>query len=122
MAYQCLHLLCVCLLQVEKTREDVETVAANATDLSPFVVIVGNPHCESAACYIVGERFILLEELAELTVAVMLLIATYFVVNIQYPKPVTGTLCFLQSQLLHIKGDTHMPVKLNTFMRKLSLK
>ena len=87
---------------------------------APYIVVTGKPGTENSQYFISCERAILLES-KTMRDACLDLIATYFVFNISYPKPVSAILLFFQHYMFDIKDKQSIPVNLSKLLTNLKI-
>ena len=74
----------------------------------PYIVVTGQSGHENAQFFVVCEQAVLLES-KSIWDALVDLIATYYVFDMAYPKPVSGLLLFFQHVAFDIKDKQKSP-------------
>ena len=95
------------LLQTADVNVDDEV--AKITQSEPYMLLTGSLGEMSSQIFICCEQSVYLKDLKNIKEATYQLIATYFVYDIQYPKPLLPILIFLQHYVVQLKDKQPIP-------------
>ena len=87
---------------------DLEKEVSEVQQSAPFLIVTGRSEAENCQFFICCEQDVYLES-TSLTDAVIDLIATYFVYDVVYPKPLKSIFIFLQHYVLDLKDEQQVP-------------
>ena len=87
---------------------DIDKEASNIKQCEQYMIITGLLDAENCQVFICSEQQELLES-KSVKEGIIDLIATYFVFNIAYPKPVHGILLFLQHYVFQLTDNAPIP-------------
>lgn len=86
----------------------METETSEIQQAAPYLLITGLLEAENCQFFVYSEQDILLES-KSVKDAIIDLIATYYVFDIAYPKPLNAVLLFFQHHVFQIKDDQPIP-------------
>lgn len=85
---------------------------------SPYLVITGLLNAENCQFFVCSEQEIVLES-KSVQDAIIDLIATYFVFDIAYPKPLNSILILFQHYVFELKDDQPVPAATAKLIKSL---
>ena len=87
----------------------VDDEIAKVEQSEPYILLTGSLGERNSQIFICCEQAVYLKGLKNIKEATFQLIATYFVCDIKYPKPLLPILVFLQHHIVQLKDEQLIP-------------
>lgn len=111
-------MLKVLVIFLQSTEADIDQEVAELDQSEPFIVVTGKPGTSTSQFYIYCESSFRVES-KSLRDAIIDVMSVYFVLDISYPKPISGVLIFLQHHVFRLQDEQAVPPAVKTLVTNL---